>query len=656
VDGELLGASPLSGGEWRFVVYAPYCERLELCIGADRSRVVGLERGARGYFSGSVAGLSDGDRYCYRLDGERELPDPASRHQPDGIDGLSALFDPGAYRYRHEHFCPLPLGRSVIYELHVGTFTERGTLEAAAEVLPYLVELGVSAVEPLPLSQFPGARNWGYDGVFPYAVQNTYGGPRALQGFVDACHSHGLAVVLDVVYNHLGPLGNVLGAYGPYFTDRYTTPWGAAINVDGPGSDEVRRYFIENALRFFSEFRVDGLRLDAIHGIVDNTASPFLAELTAATRDLEERLSRPLTLIAESADNDPLVTTSGSPGGLGFSGQWSDDFHHALHALLTGERAGYYGDFGDLGSLAKAVERGFVFDGQYSGFRDRRHGAPLSVMHPERLVVFAQNHDQIGNRARGDRLSAALDPEHLGLVAATLLLSPQVPLLFMGEEYGELAPFCYFVDHRDEGLLAAVREGRRGEFAAFLDANDGGEELPDPGALATFVDSRPDRGLRFVGWHGELFRLYRTLIALRRAEPIVSDPQASVEVEVVARDGLVVLARQARDSARTKLLVFLHFGDRPLDLCLPVASGGWECLVDSAAFSLASIEPVPGARHEQGSAHSAQTRLSLPPGGFCAYRSPRGRGERERGHKPEHGARPGHLRGDERIQGPDEER
>jgi maltooligosyltrehalose trehalohydrolase len=472
---------------------------------------VALQGSAHGYYSG-VAPCGPGAGYRYVVDGAAELADPASRWQPDGVHGPSEVVDLAAHQWDDGGYRAVPLRDAVLYELHIGTFTAGGTFASAVAELDDLVQLGVTAVEIMPVAQFPGSRNWGYDGVFPFAVQHTYGGPAGLQALVEECHRRGLGVVLDVVYNHLGPEGNVLPAYGPYLTDRYRTPWGPAVNLDGPDSDPVRDYFIANAVGWLRDFHVDALRLDAVHELVDHSARPFLSELAGAVHDLSERSGRPHWLIAESADNNPLVVMPGSSGGLGLDGQWNDDFHHAAHVVLTGERAGYYADFQGPADLAKAYERVFVNDGGFSAFFGRRHGGPATQFSGDRFVAFIQNHDQVGNRLRGDRLAACLPASALRLAAGLLLLSARLPLLFMGEEYGETRPFPFFCDFEDQALAEAVRRGRKAEFAAFGWL----EEPPDPVAQAT-----SDSAVLSWTWQDPqrsgLRRLYRDLLRLRRS-------------------------------------------------------------------------------------------------------------------------------------------
>jgi maltooligosyltrehalose trehalohydrolase len=399
----------------------------------------------------------------------------------------------------------------------------------------------------MPIAAFPGTRNWGYDGVFPYAAQESYGGPAGFQRFVDACHQRGLAVVLDVVYNHLGPEGAVHSSYGPYLTDTYATPWGAAMNFSETGSDEVRRYFRDNALMWLRDFHVDGLRFDAIHGIVDPTASPFLRETTTAIAELSMELGRQLVPIAESGDNDPLVVTAASKGGLGFRQVWNDDFHHALHAVLTGESDGYYCDYGSLDQLATAYTHGFVFRGQHSSFRGRRHGCASPDVPADRLVVFAQNHDQIGNRADAARLSCLVDAAQCRLAVAATLLSPNIPLLFMGEEYAATTPFPYFVDHGDPALLEAVRTGRAAEFGRDADQLD-------PGAESTYRAARLDRRDRETAEGGQMLALVRRLIELRRSLPLLHDPAAETVSEVA--DSVLTIRRRLNDEEITVTLSF----------------------------------------------------------------------------------------------------
>jgi maltooligosyltrehalose trehalohydrolase len=572
------GLVPLGGGRWHASLWAPETERAWLHILAP-DRLVALERGPDGVHRGAVSDLTAGARYRFRLAGaDAELPDPASRHQPDGVNGSSAAFDP-ATTWTDAAFRPPPLEELVIYEAHIGTFTRAGTFDAAIERLDQLVDLGVNALEIMPVAEFPGGRNWGYDGVFPWAAQSTYGGPAGLARLVDACHARGLAVLLDVVYNHLGPEGACLARCGPYFSERHVTAWGAAFNFDGPGSDEVRRYFIESARYFARDLHVDGFRIDAIHAIVDTSAFPFLAELSSSLRQLGGEVGRPIAVIAECDHNDVRVVSPWERGGLGMDAQWSDDFHHALHSLLTGERGGYYADFGELRNLARALSAGWVYSGDYSRARRRRHGNSAASAPGRAFVVCTQNHDQIGNRARGDRLSETLTHAEERLAAAILLTAPYVPLLFMGQEVGERAPFQYFTSHHDPDLVLAVRRGRRAEFAAF---GWRPEDIPDPQDEATFERSRLSEGK--PGPEGAaLYQLYRELLRLRRERPALARLDRE-RAEVTCLDGeeVLVLRRWSETGpagGEDRALLVASFAREPREVALP--PGPWRLAIDT---------------------------------------------------------------------------
>jgi maltooligosyltrehalose trehalohydrolase len=506
----------------RFEVWAPQATRVTLhCGGATRALARVPERA--GWWAGE-AEAGDGTRYGFALDDGPVLPDPRSRRQPDGPDGLSAVVDHGRYAWRAP-WAGRGLPGAVLYELHVGTYTREGTLDAAAERLEHLVELGVTHVELMPLCPFPGRHGWGYEGVSLWAVHEPYGGPAALKRFVDRAHELGLGVVLDVVHNHLGPSGNHLPAFGPYFTETHHTPWGAAVNLDAPGSDEVRAYLTGSALAWLRDYRIDGLRLDAVHALCDTRAIHFLEELSKAVDALGAELGRPLFLIAESDLGDPRVITPRAENGLGVHAQWNDDFHHALHTALTGESQGYYEDFArdPFAALAKTLTGGFFHDGTYSTFRGRRHGRPLdrNRVSAHRLLGYAQTHDQVGNRAQGDRLSASLSPGLLACAATLVLTAPFTPMLFMGEEWGAGTPWQFFTDHTDPELAEAVRRGRRREFAAHGWAED---EVPDPQDPATRDRSCLDWSEPEREPHARVLAWYRELTALRRAQPDLTDP------------------------------------------------------------------------------------------------------------------------------------
>jgi maltooligosyltrehalose trehalohydrolase len=569
-----LGARYLDDGWCQFLVWAPYEGGRKVQLQCDGEDAVPMEAEQGGYHRLVLSKVAPGTRYRFILSGNKARPDPASRFQPEGVHGPSAVVDP-SFPWTDDTWLNFPLAQYVFYELHAGAFSEAGTLGAIIPRLGDLRDLGVTAIELMPLAQFPGRRNWGYDGVFPFAVQNSYGGPRALKQLVNAAHGEGLAVVLDVVYNHLGPEGNYLRDFGPYFTGRYKTPWGEALNFDGPDSDEVRRFFIENALYWVGEFHVDALRLDAIHEMVDSSARPFVQELASAVHERSTFLGRPAYVIAESDLNDVRVIQPKDRGGLACDAQWSDNFHHALHGLLTGEHDSYYQDFGTLGHLATAFTEGFVYSEQYSQFRRRRHGNSARGAPGERFVVCSQNHDQIGNRAQGDRLSTLVDFESLKLAAGAVLFSPYLPLLFMGEEYGETSPFLYFTEHGDPDLIDAVRRGRTEEFAAFSWQG----EVPDPQDEGTFLRCRltPEASRSQSQW---LLRdFYRELIRLRRNIPALSH-LAMEQCQAQPLNEQALLIRRWHGSSQVLLL--LHFSRAGSDLTISLPEGNWVKVVHSA--------------------------------------------------------------------------
>lgn len=568
------GVTRLKDGVCSFRVWAPGADCVDLRILGTADRLVSLERKADGYREAIVADAAPGMRYCFRIDG-RDLPDPASRYQPEGVHGPSQVVD-SSFPWQDAAWQGLDLDHFVLYELHVGAFTRQGTFDAVIPHVQRLKDLGVTAIELMPVAQFPGSRNWGYDGASPFAVQNSYGGHAGLKRLVNACHQHGLAVVLDVVYNHLGPEGNYLSCFGPYFTEKYKTPWGSALNFDGPENDEVRRFFVENALYWIAECHIDALRLDAVHAIHDESADPFLAELAEAVHSAGAELSRRVHVIAESDLNDTRILRASSAGGMGHDAQWSDDFHHSLHALLTCERTGYYEDFGALDHLAKAYSEGFVYSGQHSAHRRRRHGNSSKEIPGCQFVIFSQNHDQVGNRMLGERLSALVSYEQLKLAAGAVLLSPFLPLLFMGEEYGETAPFLYFVSHTDPGLIEAVRAGRQQEFAAFTWQGT----PPDPQDEATFARSTLNHALRDQPRHRELLGFYRELLALRSTlSALATLSKQQMEVTVNAGERVLILRRwQGADEA----LVFLCFAPSAVHVKPKASPGRWRKLLDSS--------------------------------------------------------------------------
>jgi maltooligosyltrehalose trehalohydrolase len=571
-----IGATKLGDGKVRFRVWAPKVDMVSVRIlSGDGIQTVPLGKEGSGYFSAIVAEVREGDRYSYILDRGKERPDPASRFQPEGVHGPSQVVDADGFPWTDHEWTGLALADYVMYELHVGTFTGQGTFEAVIPMLDYLKDLGITAVELMPVAQFPGERNWGYDGVFPFAPQNSYGGPVGLKKLVDACHAKGLAVIVDVVYNHLGPEGNYLHDYGFYFTDHYRTPWGDAVNFDGAHSDEVRRYFIDNALYWVSEYHVDALRLDAVHGIYDFSARHFLEELAADVHRVARELGREIFVIAESDLNDVRLITPACEGGFGLDAQWNDDFHHALHTLLTGENDGYYQDFGGAGRLAKSLMERYVYSGEYSRYRARRHGNSAADRPADQFVVCAQNHDQVGNRMLGERLSVLVPFESLKLAACAVLLSPYLPLLFMGEEYGEEAPFLYFVNHSDPGLIEAVRQGRKKEFAAFVSRAD----PPDPESTETFLRSKLDTEKRKLDNHAVLLRFYRELIGMKKNIPALGVGGMNQLRAYSPEEGLLLMERCVGES---RTVSAFNFNDRDMTLRFPETNGIWCKILDSA--------------------------------------------------------------------------
>ena len=505
------------------MVWAPSAK--SVAVVAENARIE-MRREHRGWWRAELSAEQSRSHYGFSVDGGPPLPDPRSPSQPNGVHGLSRPVDHSAFEWRHVRWRQAPLSSAAIYELHIGTFTPAGTLDGAAERLAYLRDLGVTHVELMPVCEFSGTRGWGYDGVDLYAPHHAYGGPDAMKRFVDAAHGHGLGVILDVVYNHLGPEGNYLGKFGPYFTDRYRTPWGDAVNLDDSDSDQVRQFFCDNALMWLRDYRMDGLRLDAVHAIFDASAIHFLEELGAQVHELEAEVGRKLVVIAESDLNLPRIVTPREAGGYGLDAQWNDDFHHALHTVLTGENTGYLADFGSVALLAKTLTRVFAYDGTYSKSRRRKHGAPVSGLSAHRFVAFFQNHDQVGNRAIGERIGHLLTIDQLKIAAALLMSAPFVPMLFQGEEWNASTPFQYFTDHQDAQLAESVRKGRRAEFAHFV-AN--ASEIPDPQAPETFERSKLDWDERETGKHRELYGWYRRLIHLRRCSRDLKNGQLDLD-------------------------------------------------------------------------------------------------------------------------------
>ncbi|MFH2201803.1 MAG: malto-oligosyltrehalose trehalohydrolase [Elusimicrobiota bacterium] len=603
------GAQYLGGGKCRFGLWAPRCRRVDVRFVHPFEKTVPLQAGADGIFHAVVDGVEPGMRYLYVLDGGTALPDPASYYQPEGCRGPSEIVDP-AFSWSSAYWCGVPLQDYIIYELHIGTFTAQGTFDAAIERLKDLRALGVTAVEIMPVAQFPGTRNWGYDGVYPYAVQNSYGGPAGLKRFVDACHELGLAAVLDVVYNHTGPDGGSLDSFGPYFTDRYRSPWGPVFNFDGPDSGGVRRFFLDNVRYWLEEFRFDALRLDAVSAIYDASPRPFLQELGEAVDDFRRRTNRLVYTLAETQANDSRFVRPREMGGLGLDAQWSFDFHHSLHALLTGEDAGYYADYGRTADLAKAFREGFVYTGQHSRYWRRRHGSPAEHISARKLIVYAQNHDETGNRPGGERFGSLLSFAAQKLAAGCVLLSPYVPLLFMGEEYGETAPFQFFVDPENPAVGEQCRAGREREALGF-----GWPQTPqDPREPEIFAQSKLQWQLRGRGRHQMLLAFYRELIRLRREHPVLKErDKGHVRAEAVEAEKLLTLQRTNKQGAA--VFAAFHFGDVDLAAALPVPVGNWRRLLDSTDTRWGGA----GCRAPQDWNAAKDSTLPLAPKSFVLY-------------------------------------
>jgi maltooligosyltrehalose trehalohydrolase len=505
----------------RFRVWAPKAERVRVEVDGKRHP---MERADGGWWTAEVDAAGVGSEYAYYIDKEDlALPDPRSMRQPHGVHGASQLVDLAAFAWSDAGWQAPPLKSGVVYELHVGTFTPEGTLDAAREKLDWLRGLGVTHVQLMPVAAFPGRQGWGYDGVDLFAVHEPYGGPEALQRFVDACHAQCMAVLMDVVYNHLGPAGNYLGKFAPYFTSEHRTPWGDAVNLEGAGSHEVRRFFCDNARMWLRDYHCDGLRLDAVHAYTDRLAIHFMEQIGAEVRALEAETGRHYVVIAESDLNDPRVVTPVQAGGYGLDAQWSDDFHHALFAALTGENGGYYADFGSLADLGKSLREVFVYDGRYSRYRDRVHGRAVRGLEGWRFLGYSQTHDQVGNRVKGERLPQLVSVGRAKIAAAMTMTAPFVPMLFQGEEWAVSTPFQYFTDHEAE-LGKLVSEGRSREFAAF---GWGAEEVPDPQAAETYERSKLRWEERSEGAHAEMTAWYRALLSLRKEMPELTDGDLS---------------------------------------------------------------------------------------------------------------------------------
>ncbi len=602
-----IGALYQGNNRCEFRVWAPVLGRLGLRIAGPGERDLSLAQDEAGYWQTTVDEVPPGSRYWYVLEGSTQRPDPASQFQPEGVHGPSEVIDPSAFAWTDAGWEGLSLEDMVIYELHVGTFTPEGTFEAILPRLVPLRGLGVTAIELMPVAQFPGNRNWGYDGVYPYAVQNSYGGPTGLKTLVNAIHRQGMSAILDLVCNHMGPEGSYLRDFGPYFTGKYRTPWGDAVNYDEAYSYGARNFFIENALFWLREYHFDALRLDAVHRIYDQSAKHFLQELTERVGQLSRASARKYYLIGESDVNDTRFLKSPSDGGYGLDAQWCDDFHHCLHTLLTGDHSGYYEDFGQIEQMAKAFKEGFVYSWQFSRFRKKFHGSSARQRPARQFVVSAQNHDQIGNRMLGERLSRLVDFESLKLAAGTLLLSPYVPLLFMGEEYAEEAPFLYFVSHTDPELVAAVREGRKAEFEAF----QGQQKCPDPQEAESFQDSKLQWDKRDRDRHRVMLAFYQHLLELRWSIPHVVSKR-NLMVECLPRQKVMIWHRRHEWGQVSGLM---NFSADPQEVPLPLSQRTWVKILDSA-------DPKwdgPGAA--QLATAAGRQRVTMPPKSIAVFQA-----------------------------------
>lgn len=605
------GSRFLPDGTCRFRVFAPYLKSVSLELPA-RTETRPLVRDADGYWSAAWKDLAHGERYLYRLDDRLSRPDPASHSQPEGVHAASEAWDHSRFRWTDAGWAGIAPEDMVMYELHAGAFTEAGTLEAVAERLDHLAGLGVNALEVMPVSQFPGRWGWGYDGVYPFAVQASYGGPDSLKRLVDACHARGLAVILDVVYNHLGPEGNYLADFGPYFTDHYKTPWGRALNFDGPDSGPVRDFFVENALHWFRDYHVDALRLDAVHQVYDISARPFLAELGERVEEFSRRDGRRRYLIAESDLNDTRVIQARDTGGYGMDAQWLDDFHHCVDVMLHPEKSDYRRDYGEPRQLIKAFREGFVYSGEWCPTRRRRFGKSSSPRPGREFVVFVQNHDQVGNRLTGDRISTLSDPASGRLAAACMFLAPYIPLLFMGEEYAEENPFLFFADYGDAALRDAVREGRKREFN-FLET---GGEVPDPISESSFLASRLDWSRLERRGHRQHLEYYRALLRLRRSSPALSRPDKD-SLEMSGLDRVFWLRRWHAAEAGLpgdEFAAFLNFNPGEARARMQAREGTWVLVLDSASQEWGG----PGTRAPSRLAPGAE--LTLPALSAAVYR------------------------------------
>lgn len=547
-----------------FCVWAPTISTMRLHVVSPREEFIDMVKDDEYFHLPEGVRMLPGCRYFLNPDSQNDFPDPRSHFQPEDVHGPSEIVS-HEFEWTDDDWKGARLRDLVIYELHVGTFTNEGTFDAIVPRLPHLKDIGINAIQLMPVGQFPGPRNWGYDGVLPFAVQNTYGGPAGLKRLVNECHLQGIAVVLDVVYNHLGPEGNRFPKFGPYFTDKYHTPWGDALNFDGEWSDGVRDFFVDNVEHWLVNYHIDGLRLDAVHAIFDSSGTHILTELNIRKGDVASSLGKSLFLIAESDLNDPRMIRGRDAGGHGFDAQWLDDFHHAQYTLLDPAGVERYADFGHIEDLAKAINHGFVSSGEYVSFRKRRYGSSSAGIPGDRFVVFSQNHDQVGNRVAGERLSVLVEKPQLRLAAALVLLSPYVPMLFMGEEYGEKAPFLYFISHSDPALIEAVRKGRKEEFAVFNKTHS--EEAPDAFDTETFLRSKLDWSVIDDDDHADMKAWHKLLISLRQHPAMKNFEKASVLASVVSKTCLTISRRSS--DGRNGLFMAFNLSDEEVTVDVP---------------------------------------------------------------------------------------
>lgn len=600
-----IGVNFSPSGQAQIVLWAPRAKNAVLYIARDDAGLP-LNSEEFGYWTLQTDILRPGDSYYFLLDGDEKLGDPCSLSQPDGVHGPSEAVNLNSFYWTDDAHEPIPLKDFIVYELHIGTFTARGTFEAVTDKLDYLVDLGITAIEIMPVSQFSGERNWGYDGVFPFCAQHSYGGPAGLQQLVDACHRKGLAVILDVVYNHIGPEGNRLAEFGPYFTGKYNTPWGNAINFDDAWCDGVRQFYIENVLMWFRDFHIDALRIDAAHAIKDLSPVHILQEIRVNVDLLSQETGRRYDLIVELDLNDNRFINPISQGGFGMDAQWIDEFHHALRVSSGQERTGYYEDFDGIKALAKAYLDAYVYDGAYSVHRKKKFGSKANGNPGHQFVVFSQNHDHVGNRMLGERTSTLVSFEMQKLLAGAVMASPYIPLLFMGEEYAETNPFQYFVDHSDPELAQAVREGRKNEFAAFhLEG-----EAPDPLAVQTFNRSKLQWDLLKSEPHQTMFQFYKALISTRKKQPALYElDRDRIAVVYFVEKQTIILSRI---HASQHIICLMNFSSCDQEAAVPAETSGWTKLLASSDKQWLGMTDLPDYIPGKFS-------LTLPAASFTLY-------------------------------------